>query len=79
MSNYQVARGNTKGLNAKTYIQTDYVVLKVRDRLVVVGSVGTYSEGTQSAFRFDHDFADYSFLGWQGIFHLISSITGEDK
>ena len=78
MSDYQVARGNTKGLNAKTYIQTDYVVLKVRDRLLVVGAVGTY-EGLKSAYNFEVDGAAYSFAAWRGIFHLISSITGETK
>ena len=78
MSNYQVARGNTKGLNAKTYIQTDYVVLKVQDRLLVVGAVGTY-DGLKSAYQFEFEGAEYSFTAWRGIFHLISSITGEEK
>jgi len=77
MSKYQTSRGHTKGLNAKTYVQTDYVVLKIRGQEIVVGSVGTYGEGLKSAYQFEHEGAGYSFLGWRGLFQLISSITGE--
>lgn len=77
ISKYQTSRGNTKGLNAKTYVQTDYVVLKIRGREIVVGSVGTYGEGLKSAYHFEYEGAGYSFVGWEGLFQLISSITGE--
>jgi len=77
MSKYQITRGNTKGLNAKTYVQTDYVVLKIHGQEIVVGSVGTYGEGLKSAYEFEHEGAGYSFVGWHALFHLMSSITGE--
>ena len=77
ISKYQISWGNTKGLNAKTYVQTDYVVLKIHGQELIVGSVGTYAEGLKSAYQFDYEGAGYSFLGWQGLFQLISSITGE--
>lgn len=77
MSKYQISRGNTKGLNAKTYVQTDYVVLKTHGQEILVGLVGTYGEGLESAYQFEYEGAGYSFFGWRALFQLMSSITGE--
>ena len=77
VSNYQIKRGITKGRNAKTYVQTDYVVLKIHGQEIVVGLVGTYGEGLKSAYHFEYEGAGYSFVGWRALFQLISSITGE--
>ena len=77
VSRYQTASGSIKALNQTSYVQVDYVVLKLREQVLVVGSIGTYGEGLKSAYLFEHDGAGYSLLGWRGLFHLITSITGE--
>ena len=77
MSRYQTSRGSIMGLNEETYVQLDYVVLKIRGQEAVVGSIGTYGEGPAAAHFFNYGGSGYSFTGWSGCFHLISSITGE--
>lgn len=77
MSRYQISRGSTQGLNAESYVQIDYVILKIRGHEAVVGSIGTYGEGQEAAHFYYYGGLAYSFTGASGRFHLISSITGE--
>ena len=76
MSKYQISRGSIKGLNAETYLQIDFVIVKSRGHEAVAGSIGTYGEGLQAAHFFNYGGLGYSFTG-ASVFHLISSITGE--
>lgn len=77
VSSSQTRGGTVKGLNAKKFVQVDYVVLEVRGRLVVVGLIATFGDGRAGKFLFDVDGREYSVHGWLGLFHLIASVTGE--
>jgi hypothetical protein len=78
VSMYQTSGGTTKGLNAKTFVQTDYLVVKVQRRQVVVGSIATFGEERNAKFLFEVEGREYSVTGWQALFHLIASVTGEE-
>ena len=74
-SRYQTSGGTTKGLNETKYVQTDYLVIKAQGHDVIVGSISTFGEGREAKFLFEVEGREHSFLGWQGLFELISSIT----
>ena len=77
VSRYQTNGGTTKGLNAKRFVQTDYVIVKAHGNEVVVGSIATFGEEREAKFLFDLEGREYSFFGWQALFQLIASVTGE--
>jgi hypothetical protein len=66
-----------KGLNAKKFVQADYVVLKSHSRVLIVGSIAPFGDEREATFLFDTERREYSFAGWRALFHLIASITGE--
>jgi hypothetical protein len=78
VSTYQTDDGTTKGLDGKTFVQVDYVVVKAQGHEVVVGSIATFGTQQEARFLFDVEGKEYSPQGWQGVFHLIASITGEE-
>jgi hypothetical protein len=73
----QTGEGTVKGLNAKQYVQADYVVLKSNGRALIVGSIAPFGDERSARFLFDVEGSEYSFAGWGALFHLIASITGE--
>jgi hypothetical protein len=77
LSRYQTNRGIIKGLKGKTFVQVDYVVVKVQNKDIVVGSIAQFGEERTATFLFDVEGREYSVLGWQALFQLISSVTGE--
>ena len=78
VSKYQTSGGTTKGLNAKRFVQTDYVVVKAQEHEVVLGSIATFGEERDAKFLFDVEGREYSLFGWQALFQLIASVTGEN-
>ncbi len=77
VSKYQTNGGTAKGLNGKRYVQTDYVIVKVQEHEVVVGSIATFGNERDAKFLFDVEGREYSLVGWQALFELIASVTGE--
>jgi hypothetical protein len=76
-SKYQTNAGTAKGISGKRYVQTDYVVVNAQRHAVVVGSIATFGEEREAKFLFDVEGSEYSVLGWQALFQLIPSVTGE--
>lgn len=77
VSKYQTNRLTAKGINGKKFVQTDYVMLKAQGHNVVVGSIATFGNGLDAKLLFDVEGREYSIAGWQGLFQLIASVTGE--
>lgn len=78
LSIYQISHGTAKGLNAKKFVQADYVVLKAQGRDVLVGSIATFGTRAEAKYLYEVEGrSEYSFTGWQGLFQLIASVTGE--
>lgn len=77
MSIHQSAIGTIKGLNSRTYVQTDFVVVKAQQQEVVVGSISVFGSEKEARHLFDVEGYEYSFTGWEGLFRLIASVTGE--
>ena len=77
LSANQTGEGTVKGLNAKQFVQADYVVLKSNGRVFIVGSIAPFGDERAAKFLFDVDGREYSFAGWRALFQLITSITGE--
>lgn len=77
MSPSQIDRGTVKGLNNRVYVQADYVVLKAQQQEIVVGSVAVFGNEREAKYLFDKETFQYSFSGWDGLFQLIASVTGE--
>lgn len=77
LSRYQTHRGVIKGLKGKTFVQVDYVVVKVQDKDIVIGSIAQFGEERTAAFLLDVEGREYSVPAWQALFRLISSVTGE--
>lgn len=75
-STSRIGSGSIKGLAGKRLVQIDYLVLKSQGRSAVVGSVATFGDERDAKFLFDVDGREYSFIGWQGLFQLVASITG---
>ena len=73
----QAGEGTVKGLNANKFVQADYVVLKSKGRVLIVGSIAPFGDEPAARYLFDVEGREYSFAGWHGLFHLIASITGE--
>lgn len=78
LSRYQTNRGVIKGLKGKTFVQVDYVVVKVQDKDIVIGSIAQFGEERTAAFLFDVEGREYSVTGWHALFRLISAVTGEN-
>jgi hypothetical protein len=78
VSKYQTATGNTKGFNQKRFFQTDYKVLKVKDREIIVGYVTKLGQDKDAKFLFDlKGPGGLSMPGWYAQAHIIASVTGE--
>ena len=77
MSAHQIGSGTIKGVNNRMYVQTDFVVLKAQRQEIVVGSVSVFGSEKEARYLFDVERYQYSFSGWQGLFQLIVSVTGE--
>jgi hypothetical protein len=77
LSRYQTNRGIIKGIMGKTFVQVDYVVVKVQDQDIVIGSIAQFGEERTATFLFDAEGREYSVPGWQALFQLIPSVTGE--
>jgi len=77
VSSYQTNAGTTKGLSGKKFVQTDYIILKAQGHDVVVGLIATFGSELDAQFLFDVKGREYSIPGWQALFHLIASVTGE--
>jgi hypothetical protein len=79
LSRYQTNSGTIKGIKGKTFVQVDYVVVKTHDKDVVIGSIAQFGEEQTATFLFDVEGREYSVTGWQALFQLIPSVTGEKK
>jgi hypothetical protein len=78
VSQYQTATGNTKGFNQKKCFQTDYKVLKVKDREIIVGYMMKLGQDKEAKFLYDlKGPGGLSMTGWYAQAHIIASITGE--
>lgn len=79
LSRFQTTRGVIKGLKGKNFVQVDYVVVKVQDQDIVIGSIAQFGEERTATFLFDVEGREYSVPGWQALFRLTSSVTGEKQ
>jgi len=79
ISVYETGRGSAKGLNGKNFVQTDYVALKAQEHDLLIGSVATFGTRAEAKYLYEAERSEYSFPGWQGLFHLIASVTGESQ
>lgn len=79
LSRYQTNRGVVKGLNGRTFVQLDFVVISIQNRDIVIGSIAQFGDERTATFLFDVEGREYSVQGWQALFQLIPSITGEKK
>jgi hypothetical protein len=77
ISGYETSRGVAKGFNEKIFVQTDYVALKAQGHDVIIGSVAKFGTRAAAKYLYEAERSEYSFPGWQGLFHLIASVTGE--
>lgn len=79
VSDFQEGSGITKGFNQKKFVQTDYFVLKVKDREILVGYITQLgNEGKNGKYLFDlPGSGGLSMPGWYAQAHIISSVTGE--
>jgi hypothetical protein len=78
VSIYQTSRVTAKGLNAKKFVQTDYVALKAQGRDVIIGSIATFGTRAEAKYLYEVEGREeYSFPGWRGLLQLIASVTGE--
>jgi hypothetical protein len=77
ISVHESARGTIKGLNSRKYVQTDFVVVKAQQQEIVVGSISVFGTEKDARHLFDVEGYEYSFTGWEGLFQLIASVTGE--
>jgi hypothetical protein len=78
VSDFQIGRGNTKGLNGKKLVQTTYILVEVKGRRVLVGYITTHGHDTDAKWLFDLDgSAGMSMPGWYAQAHIIASVTGE--
>ena len=77
LSAYQNAKGTIKGLNDHGYVQTDYVVVKAQGRVIVLGSLSVFGSPQEARHLFDVEGYEFSVSGWEGLFKLIASATGE--
>lgn len=79
LSRSQTKRGVIKGLNGATFVQVDYVAVKVQEQDIVMGSIAQFGEERTASFLFDVEGREYSVAGWQALFQLIASVTGEKR
>ena len=78
VSDFQVGGGNTKGLNGKKLIQTDYILIDVKGRKAIVGYITKLGRDSDGQYLFDLKTpAGMSMPGWYAQAHIIASITGE--
>jgi hypothetical protein len=77
ISAHETSRGVVKGHNEEIFVQTDYVALKAQGHDVLIGSVATFGTRAKAKYLYEAERSEYSFPGWQGLFHLIASVTGE--
>ncbi|HEV7397091.1 MAG TPA: hypothetical protein VGN86_11315 [Pyrinomonadaceae bacterium] len=78
VSDFQTGGGNTKGLHSKRLVQTDYIILNVKNRDVIVGYVMRLGHDNDAKFLFDFKGpAGMSMPGWYAQAHVIASVTGE--
>ena len=78
VSDFEVATGNTKGFLPRKLVQTDYIVLNVKGRNVIVGYVTRLGSDADAKYLFDlQGPAGMSMPGWYAQAHVIASITGE--
>jgi hypothetical protein len=77
MSARQTIAGIVNGLNDSRYVQTDFVVVKSQRHEIVLGAISTSHSQRDVRYLFDAEGYEYSFTGWEGLFKLIPSVTGE--
>src|SRR5215813_1145753 len=76
VSDFEVATGNTKGFIPKKLVQTDYIVLNVNERNVIVGYVNRLGGDSDAKYLFDlKGPAGMSMPDWYAQAHVIASIT----
>ena len=77
-SKFQTISGGIKGFNKNTFVQTDYVVLKVKEKEVLVGYIMADDTvvDTQYLMNLEGE-AGASMPGLYAQAHIIASITGE--
>jgi len=75
VSTHQTGSGITKGLNAKTFIQADYIILKLKGHEIVVGLIATFGDEREARFLFEVEGREYSITGWQSLFQLLPSVS----
>lgn len=79
-SKFQTASGVAKGLSGKTYIQIDYLAVKVEGREVLIGYVtqsGSYpGSNLKEMFSADGP-GGLSMPAWYAHAHVVASVTGE--
>src|ERR1041384_5497166 len=49
-SRYQTKRGVIKGLNGKTFVQVDYLAVRVHDKDIVIGSIAKFGDERTATF-----------------------------
>lgn len=78
VSKHQTTGGNTKGFNKKLFVQTDYIVVKVKDREIIIGYItGLGSERDAERLFNLEGVGGMSMPGWYAQAHILASITGE--
>lgn len=79
VSKFQTSSGNTKGFNGKTFFQTDFIVVKIKDQEILVGYITQLGQyGNNQKYLFDlKGVGGMSMPGWYAQAHILASITGE--
>lgn len=79
-SKFQTASGVAKGLSGKTYIQIDYLAVKVEGREVLIGYVtqsGHYPGSNLKEMFSAEGPGGLSMPAWYAHAHVVASVTGE--
>lgn len=63
-----------KAVNANTFVQAEFVLLRFDNKNLLVGLVTRFGSETESRFLFEVEGTEYSVEGWRGIYELLDSI-----
>lgn len=63
-----------KAVNDKKFVQTEFVLLRVKGKNVLAGLITRFGTESDSRFLYEVDGKEYSFPGWRGLFELLGSI-----
>lgn len=63
-----------KAVNENTFLQAEFVLLRLEKKNLLVGLVTRFGSERESRFLYDVEGIEYSFQGWRGLYELLDSI-----